>query len=582
MKQANKDYLKYLNTEITCESGKKYTITKYISEGGNGFVFECENSKKTVYVLKLLHTTKDVKIANFKKEIVLQKQICSNYIVKCIDSGEQLFGKNTKPRPFYIMEKYDSSLENLIDDNQITPTRAYKYILQLCEGLKTMHGQKEPIIHRDLKPENILYDIKQDRVLICDFGLAHLDNKNNSSINEGFVGNIDYHAPEQKKRGKQNVGTYTDIYSLGLIINVLFTNEIAQGEKYKKIWQCVPYFSFLDEIVERMIRHDISTREHDINSVILELEEHEFQYEVEESFVKNMYKKVGLPADKASELINLFSLMEFMLKHNLSWNDINLNYLCDYHFKCTEVMIDSLLLSSIFDLVKDKFEYEGNVYNGTEIPYSSINIEMKKDKKYYISFVDTIDKLNTFKELLNKKNIAKKYFASLCGYHCNEILRDIEKLKQEINENCLDAPALYITNYISRKLPFFPDWEYSITNCVFLIKYETSDVIDKKEFSYDRNKDIKLLIGKIKNSFPSNSHLFKDDGAKLWFDSLNDEIMFENFLKKIARRYDKNDVRYQDVLDIINGIDSATLKKIYKIDRYTAKLLLEHVDMFSH
>lgn len=59
MKATETEYSKYLQQEVSCESGKKYLITKYISEGGNGFVFGCEDSDKKIYVLKLLHTTKD-------------------------------------------------------------------------------------------------------------------------------------------------------------------------------------------------------------------------------------------------------------------------------------------------------------------------------------------------------------------------------------------------------------------------------------------------------------------------------------------------------------------------------------------
>ena len=73
----NKDALKFLNQEIISENGISYTITEYISEGGNGFVFECINSKGEEFVLKLLHTTNQVKIQNFKKEIKLQKNINS-------------------------------------------------------------------------------------------------------------------------------------------------------------------------------------------------------------------------------------------------------------------------------------------------------------------------------------------------------------------------------------------------------------------------------------------------------------------------------------------------------------------------
>ena len=238
----NDEYLKYINQKVTTDTNNIYTITKYISEGGNGFVFECESVKGKTYVLKLLHTCNEVKISNFEKEIKLQKGINSKYIVKCVDSGKKCFGKQRNPRPFYIMEEYDSTLEDLINENRITPLSAYKYSLQLCKAVKAMHKNKKPIIHRDIKPENILYDKKNDNLLIGDFGLAHIDSKN-KSINEGFVGNIDYHAPEQKLRGKNKVGTYTDIYSLGLIINVLFTKEIAQGENYKKnLGGCTIFF----------------------------------------------------------------------------------------------------------------------------------------------------------------------------------------------------------------------------------------------------------------------------------------------------------------------------------------------------
>ena len=288
----NEEYLIYLNQIVATENNNKYTITDYISQGGNGFVFLCSDVKGNEFVLKLLHTLNTTKIENFKKEITLQQELNHKYIVKCVDSGEQRFGAQKKPRPFYIMKKYDSTLEDLLNANMITPLSAYKYSVQLCEAIKKMHKHKPVIIHRDLKPENILYDKKKDCILVCDFGLAHIES-NNKTINNGFVGNMDYHAPEQKMRDKTEVGTYTDIYSIGLIINALFTKEIAQGEDYKRIWQVTPYFSFVDEIVERMIKHDINKRESDISSIILDLERHDMEYKVEESFFRNMYKSKG-------------------------------------------------------------------------------------------------------------------------------------------------------------------------------------------------------------------------------------------------------------------------------------------------
>lgn len=97
------------------------------------------------------------------------------------------------------MNKYDKTLEEIINEDQYTPFQAYNYVKQLCKGIEVLHTGKVPIIHRDLKPENILYDSNSDTLLISDFGLAHLE-KETKTINQEFVGNIDYHAPEQKKK----------------------------------------------------------------------------------------------------------------------------------------------------------------------------------------------------------------------------------------------------------------------------------------------------------------------------------------------------------------------------------------------
>ena len=84
------------------------------------------------------------------------------------------------------MEKYDYTLEDLINYNRITPIDAYNYSLQLCKAVKVLHKNVEPIIHRYLKPENIMYDKANNRLLIGDFGLAHIDN-DHKTIKDFFI-----------------------------------------------------------------------------------------------------------------------------------------------------------------------------------------------------------------------------------------------------------------------------------------------------------------------------------------------------------------------------------------------------------
>lgn len=561
----DKEYLKYINEVVTTNDNKQYTITKFISKGGNGYVFEATNDKKEVFVLKLLHTTNATKIENFKKEINLQKTINSKYIVKCIDSGEQRFKNQKKARPYYIMKKYDSTLEDLINQNVITPLNAFKYSVQLCEALKVLHKHIEPIIHRDLKPENILYDRKNDRVLICDFGLAHIE-MNQKTINEGFVGNIDYHAPEQKLRGKDKVGTYTDIYSLGLIINVLFTKEIAQGENYKKIWEVSPYFSFIDNVVERMIKHDIKTREKDINAVLLDLEKHDMEYEVESSFFKDMYKDKGLSTKGVNELINLFSLLNYSIKNKMNWDEINLNYFCDYHFSCDETLKNSILISRYYKRIKDKFEYEGNVYSGNSIPYTSIDLSIEENKNSFIDFANKIDSLLTYDELNNTKNRIKKYYLSLCDYHAKEINSDFSHIEKEVNNYCIDAPILSIAYQINKYFSDFINWNYEVISFIRFDKYEESDVIDKRQFYFDKNKDLKDFASLIESKITGMTYSIINDKIEISFENMNQEDEFERFIKDLANSLADGDVRKEDLLDIIQDDNFIGLKKLYLFD----------------
>lgn len=180
-------------------------------------------------------------------------------------------------------------------------------------------------------------------------------------------------------------------------------------------------------------------------------------------------------------------------------------------------------------------------------------------------------------EVEHKKNIIKKYFLSLCDYHAREILKEIERLKSEINYYCCDAPAMCISYYASTKLPVFRNSNNRITKYVSLLKYEESNVTDKNVFYKDPNEEIKEAVKKIKELIPNASSLIGNVDVKIWFDSLKDERCFESIVQKAANSYDEKDVRRQDLLDILIGIDSSTLKMVYKLDSYTVPLLLKHL-----
>lgn len=565
------DYEKYLNHKFESINGKIYTITAFVNMGGNGYIYDCFTESGEPFVVKILHDSgkNSIKELNFKKEINLLKSLNSQYIIKCIDSGTLRLKNQKKERYFYIMKKYKKTLEQMINDNEITPISAYKYSIQLCKAIKKMHKRKEPLIHRDLKPENILYDKEKDQLLLCDLGLAHIDN-GNKTINSGFVGNIDYHAPEQKIRGKHQVGTYTDIYSLGLIINVLFTKEIPTGENYKKIWECAPYFYFIDEIIDKMIQHDYATRENDINSVLMVLNEHNLEFEFEEPFLKPICFKLGIPQNKVKDVMNLYALSTYFLNNDCHSRAVNYNYYCDYHFRCNDKMRNYLLLCMLHKKIRSIFESENREYN----PSYCIDLNKNEDKLLLNSLIKTID-LDTFKEALHLKSNIKKYFQCIYDYHAKEFIDLIRRVKDDINYYCIDAPIMAITFFVKENI-----YDLGILqsgNFIEMIEYKNSEVEDKQILFLDKNVKLKDFGRKIKTLIKDASYIIDNDRVKVFFDNFHSEDRFEELLKTVIDKLPENDVRRYDLNDIIDKAEMQLLKKIYVLDSSDVQVVLDNL-----
>ncbi len=98
-------------------------------------------------------------------------------------------------------------------------------------ALGLAHIHEKGFAHTDIKPENILISTK-GVPLICDFGLARDLKVKRSKDNSELYGTTKYVSPEYVLKG--DYGTYTDIYSLGLIAVELFAGSIP-GEDLKPV-----------------------------------------------------------------------------------------------------------------------------------------------------------------------------------------------------------------------------------------------------------------------------------------------------------------------------------------------------------
>ncbi|CAA2965000.1 leucine-rich repeat receptor-like serine threonine- kinase [Olea europaea subsp. europaea] len=109
----------------------------------------------------------------------------------------------------------------------------------IARGLAFLHEESTlKIVHRDIKPNNILLD-KDLNPRISDFGLAKLDEDDNSHISTRVAGTIGYMAPEYAMWGYL---TYkADVYSFGVV-----ALEIISGKSNMKYRPSESFICLLD------------------------------------------------------------------------------------------------------------------------------------------------------------------------------------------------------------------------------------------------------------------------------------------------------------------------------------------------
>jgi eukaryotic-like serine/threonine-protein kinase len=130
------------------------------------------------------------------------------------------------------------TLNDVANGNLLSFKETAKLMIQIANAVEFAH--QKGVIHRDLKPSNILLDVDRN-AYITDFGLAYRDEAEITMTLDGAIlGTPAYMAPEQAEGNQKLVGRRSDVYSLGVILYRLTTNDLPfHGTKRMLVQQVI-------------------------------------------------------------------------------------------------------------------------------------------------------------------------------------------------------------------------------------------------------------------------------------------------------------------------------------------------------
>lgn len=216
----------------------KYVCERLLGSGGFGAVFEARdlvlNRRAALKVPRVETVLSYAARHRFLREARACATLEHPNIVSVYETIES-------PEIAIVYELCDAGTLQQFVSHQgplLTENQSVRLAIALAGGLQ--HAHQRGILHRDIKPSNVLLSSAKedsgveaiqlgDRKLIprlTDFGLAKIIEENDEETQTGTIlGTPGFMSPEQAQARRADIGTHSDVFSLGALLYWLLTGR---------------------------------------------------------------------------------------------------------------------------------------------------------------------------------------------------------------------------------------------------------------------------------------------------------------------------------------------------------------------
>lgn len=205
-----------VNVDGVGQAGKGVEVLGIVSEGRMFRIFKARMGTRLV-ALKTPAADDSMSESILRREYELCRDLSHPCVVSTLG-----YESDTPVGPAIVMEYIEGRTLDEYIATAPSVARKKAVLKDILDGVDYLHHRG--ILHNDLKPDNIIVN-SNGAARIVDFGLSASD----SSLYAGVSGGTDGYSAPEVLNGKGPSGAASDIYSLGLLINLVFG-----GRRYRR------------------------------------------------------------------------------------------------------------------------------------------------------------------------------------------------------------------------------------------------------------------------------------------------------------------------------------------------------------